>query len=318
MSGNPATSILLGIGAGIACVLLLSAIMTGTSVAVPLFILSPLPIAVATLGWGVVAGISAALTTGAVILGYSLYLGVEPLMALVALLLVAGPTVWVCYLTGLSRQSAAPAAVEWFPLGRILLHAAIVVAAGVTLTGILVGYDLDELTRETVDAMQAFLTASEGAPPAREQIEPAIRAQIALLPFTTATLALLMLVFNTWLGSRIVAASGRARRPQTPLWATTLPSWAAGVFVLALALSFAGGPIGHAAGTVAGAFGFAHSLIGLAVIHALTLGRPARFAILALTYTLFLLGVSLFVTLLIGLADSFLNFRARRSGPHGT
>jgi hypothetical protein len=54
--------------------------------------------------------------------------------------------------------------------------------------------------------------------------------------------------------------------------------------------------------------------MGLAVIHALTRGLNARFAILAVVYALVLLssGLPIIVFALLGLAETFFNFRSRR------
>ena len=48
---------LVGIGAGIAAALLFMAPIGGTVLAFPLFLLTGLPIAIAGLGWGVIAGL---------------------------------------------------------------------------------------------------------------------------------------------------------------------------------------------------------------------------------------------------------------------
>ena len=57
------------------------------------------------------------------------------------------------------------------------------------------------------------------------------------------------------------------------------------------------------------------ALIGLAVIHAVTLGTNLRTLILVTTYVVVILfGFPILLLLLLGLAEGFLNIRARRFG----
>lgn len=308
MKPGTAASLLVGIGAGLASAALIAALVAGTGFALPLFLLSPLPVAIAGLGWGAAASGAAVVATG-----LSIGLALMPLLGVVAALLIAAPAAWVAYLAGLSRDG--PNGREWYPLGRLLLQAAAVVAVALIASGVLLGYDPELLIDEAISAMQAWLGATEGAAPARDQIEPMVRSNVALLPYSTAALLLTMLTVNIWLGARITAMSGRFQRTPQPLWSVDLPTWAAGVFLVALLASLTPGPAGYAAGAVAGASGFALALVGLAVVHAVTLGRPARLAILIAVYGLLLFGISLILLVVIGLADCFLRFRSRLVGP---
>ena len=79
------------------------------------------------------------------------------------------------------------------------------------------------------------------------------------------------------------------------------------------ALSFVPGPLGQVASVFAGALGFALMLIGLAVIHVLTLGTSARVPILVGTYVaIFVLGFPILLLVLLGASETFFHFRARR------
>jgi hypothetical protein len=95
----------------------------------------------------------------------------------------------------------------------------------------------------------------------------------------------------------------------------SMPAGAAVAFVVALAASFLPVPLAAVAAVVAGAFGCALALIGLAVLHALTIGSNARTVLLTITYfLLILLGFPILVLAALGLGETLLHLRARRFG----
>lgn len=306
------SNLLVGVAAGLAGVLLFAALLTGTPFALPLFFIAPLPIAIAGLGWGPFAGAVAAVTVGV-----GIAFTTTPLVAAVVFLVFAAPTAWSAYLLGLSRPAAdGSAARQWYPLGRVLTIMTGFVGAAIVVAGIIAGYDPDELAAAMTEAVGEWMTDLDGIPPTREQYEPLIQLNVAILPYTTAALAMTMLVFNTWLGGRIAATSGRLQRPWSPMWSADLPVWIAGVFVAAVLVGFAGGPFGEAAAVITGTFGFALGLIGLSVIHVVTLGRPARGAMLFGVYAvLVIFAVALVLLIPLGIAELFSRFRERRGIP---
>ncbi len=296
-----------GIGAGLATALLLAAVLTATSIALPLFLVSPLPVAIAALGWGWIAGIAATVTVGGAVFAVA-----QTEIAAAAFLLVAAPAAWVGYLLTLSWPMADGTR-YWFPLGHALVHGAATVALALILVGLIIGYNPEAMAAQTAAMLQAWVTSPEaGLSLTPADIDAIARLNMALLPYTTSALALLMLVFSLWLGARIVALSGRLNRPLTPLWTAELPAWAVAVFAGALAASLLPPPIGPTAAAIAGAFGLAAALVGLAVLHALTRGLPARPAIIAVIYVvLVMLRPAIAVFALLGLAESLFRFRAR-------
>ncbi len=139
------------------------------------------------------------------------------------------------------------------------------------------------------------------------------------MPFTTAAVLVIILVLNLWLSARIAEASGRLVRPRDRLWTAVLPNEALIAFAVAVALAFVPGAVGYAAGAVAGAFGGALALIGLAVLHATTIGNSVRLLILIAVYVLlvFFGGLPLVLLAVLGIAEAFLHLRARRlAAPH--
>ena len=93
-----------------------------------------------------------------------------------------------------------------------------------------------------------------------------------------------------------------------------LPNEALAVVAVAVVVAFVPGAVGYAAGAVAGAFGGALALIGLAVLHATTVGNSVRVLILVAVYVLlvFFGGLPLVLLAVLGIAETFLHLRARR------
>lgn len=302
--------VLVGIAAGIAGALLFLSPIGGTALAFPLFALCGLPIAIAGLGWGALSAAVATIVGGAVIFGV-----LTGGFAVVYLALIAVPTTWMCRLAGMSRATGPEATdIEWFPIGGILFQGTIAAAIGVIVVGFMVGYDPEVLAEEMSAQLVLWLAQSpdNAALPTADQIEPFVRFNIAAMPFTLSAIIVFVLAFTMWLGARVTDASGRLPRPRLPVWTAALPNQVPIIFAAAVAVSFVAGPVGHMAGAFAGAFGGALALIGLAVVHATTVGNGMRTMILVFVYVvLILFGFPLLLLAVLGLAETFFQFRAR-------
>lgn len=302
--------VLIGIGAGLAASLLFASLISGTVLALPLFAIAGLPIAIASLGWTPIAGAVAAIVGAVAIFAF-----LSPLGAAEFLLLIALPMIWLSRLAGLSRKIGEK--LEWFPLGRILIHAAAAVVLGLTASGLLVGFNPDTMASGLVDPLSDWFANNPDIerPLTREEIELLVKVNISLMPYLFAAIVLITSVLNLWLAGLITHASGRLVRPREQLWTVVLPPTAAAIFVIALVTSFLPFPIGDIAALITGAFGCALVLLGFAVLHALTIGNNARTALLTLTYVLsFFLGFPIMAVIMIGLGETVLHFRARRTG----
>lgn len=326
-----AKNILIGLGAGLAAALLFAALIGGTSLAFPLFVLSPLPISIAALGFGPVSGIVAALVSAGAI---AWFLG--PVIGGVFLLVFAGPIAVAAYWIGLSRSSDTPAAPtpqqsaaiatglsrgapaeerEWFPLAAVLFRIALIVGVALVVIGFLVQYDPASWSAQYSKAFQSWAAAdgSAGDMPSQAELDQVVRLGVALVPFTLPSLVLLMLTFDSWLAARIVRMSGLLPRPWTPLWTVTLPQPAAMIFAVALVLSFMNGPIGLVASAIAGATGFAFALTGFGFLHAMLAGNAARpFLLIAVYVFSFVFVLPAAVLAFVGVADTLFHIRARR------
>ncbi|MCB1495886.1 MAG: hypothetical protein KDJ86_08890 [Bauldia sp.] len=302
--------ILVGLVAGVAGALLFLSPIGGTTLAFPLFTLCGLPVAIAGLGWTLIAGLIASAVAAVVIL-----VAISGPAAIVYLALFAGPIVWMARFAGLSRQDGGDGGIEWYPIGRILFHGTFAAAIGLVVVGIVIGFDPATITDEMVSTLSDWLAQSPdvAAPPSVEDIEPFVRFNVAAMPFTVSAILVIILVFNMWLAGRITDASGRLPRPRPPLWTAALPNEAVVVLAAALAASFIPGAIGHAAGTLVGGLGAAFALVGLAVLHATTMASNLRTLILVTVYVvLILFGFPIVLLTLLGLADGFVNLRARK------
>jgi hypothetical protein len=304
--------IFVGIGAGIAAALLFLAPAGATPLAMPLFLITGLPIAIAGFGWSIIAGGLSALTS-TVGVGYFL----SPTAALVLLALFGAPMAWIAYLAGLSRavdpaNAASPR--EWYPYGRLLFHLAIAVALGVSVVGARLGFDPDALAINAADEMaKVFAEMNAVDPPTADQLLPSMIIFVAFLPFVGGLSLVLLSVLNAGLAARIVRASGRLQRPAQPLWTTPLAREILAGFAIATVIAlFAPDVPSRFAQVFAGAFTGALVLVGLAVVHAVTLGMVARPGLLGAVYALVVLyGLSLPILAIVGAADFFANFRAR-------
>ena len=310
--------ILVGIAAGVAAALLFLAPMSGSGIAFPLFILTGLPIAIAGLGWGTVAGLLA-LVTGAATVGVVLP-GVFAVV--IYLCIFAAPTLWLARLAGMSRPvdvNDPGQGVEWYPLGSLLWHGTLAVGIGVLISGFVTGYDRAAIANEASTLLLEFMSAATtaGQPaPTEQDVRAFADLYVAILPFSLGMFLTAALVFNLWLGGIIARASGRLARPRQRLWTVIAPNDVLIAFGVALVLAFVlPDPLADGAKAFAGAFGCGLAMIGLAVLHALTQGISGRGGLLAVAYALVIIsGLPLILFAVLGAIENFVQLRARRLG----
>ena len=286
--------ILIGLAGGFAsAVLFMSATGGGAAGRVLLYFLAPLPSFLAGLGWGPASALIAALAASAGI-GFVLG-GVWP--AFVFLVSQGLPVVLLCHLALLNRPVApddgSGTAVEWYPIGRLLAAAAIMAGGLSVMSLLMLGGDLEEvgrILRELIEKVFAQdLAALRNKPLTTEEIDALAQLGLFLLPAASATSWLAGFSLNLWLAGRITQATGRLVRPWPDLAAMTFPPGMLWGLVIALVFTFLPGYPGLISSGFAGALLFAYMLMGLAIIHYVTRGKPQRPFILWGVYFLLLL-----------------------------
>lgn len=291
--------VLIGLAGGLAsAVLFMSATMGGPAGRVLLYFLAPLPSFLAGLGWGPMSALVAALAASAAI-GFILG-GAWP--AFLFLVSQGLPIVMLCHLALLNRSFApagpdddagGAAPTEWYPAGRLLAAAAVIAGSLSVLSLFMLGSDLDQVRavlREMIEKVFAQdLAALRNKPLTAQEIDALTQLGLFLLPAATATSWLAGFSLNLWLAGRITNASGRLVRPWPDLAAMTFPPGVFWGLVIAIAFTFLPGYPGLISSGFAGALLFAYMLMGLAIIHYVTRGKPHRPLILWGVYFLLLL-----------------------------
>ncbi len=311
----------IGIVAGLAAALLFGSATSGSPLSIPLFYLSSLPIAVAALGWSQLAGLLAALVAAGVIA--AMFGGFYFVSFLIG---VGLPIWWLSYLALLARPGDAPETLEWYPVGRLVVWAAVLGPAVVLVAIPYYGFDADAFQNGLKTAFERFLRAQlqTGADgqlrmPGGSDPSRTLDVLVAIFPPMAAVLATLTSLLNLWLAGRIVKFSGRLKRPWPDLPAMMFPSTTALGLAVAVAGTFASGVIGIVASALTASLLMAYVLLGFAVLHAITMTIKERPLILGGVYaTAALFGWTMLIVALLGLAEGFLALRARvarRRGP---
>jgi Predicted membrane protein (DUF2232) len=311
--------ILLAIGAGLISAVVFASATTGPMlVRFVLFFLTPLSLYLAGLGIGPAAVGIAALSATAVIL-----LLTNPVPAIVFAISAGMPAVLTTRLALLGRQHP-DGTTEWYPIGRIVVTAALFGGIFAALALVVMGGTTGDLAKAMRTMVEQFVKTElpqipGAAPVTAEQVDEIAKRALELLPWTLAALSMITTLLNLWLAGRITLASGRLVRPWPNLNLLTLPGGAALVLLAALALSFSGGASGLVAGGFAGAYTMAFALVGLALVHAFTRGSAWRNFILTGLYAALVLYTppALVLLAIAGLAETIFYYRSQRddAGP---
>ena len=308
---------IVAIGAGCAAALLFIVSAQSSALAMALAYLAPLPIMIATLGWGLDAGaIAAAISVAA------LTLLAEPLSALLFAASVAGPA-WglaAFAISPLARYLGGqrPDAPVHPSVGAIVSLASLVgiLASAAVLTTVIAVYgSYREGARQVATAVAALAAeAFDGAPDglsAREFAETLVRFG----PPAIAASTMVMLCVNLYAAARSTQLSHSLQRPWLDLpTSLTLPWPLSALFLACLGAAYAlPSPAAQYFSIGAGGFGGALALQGLAVAHALSRGLKMRPLMLVALYACCVLRAKYVLPVLagLGLVDGFLKLRAR-------
>ena len=308
--------VLIAMAAGAASALMFASIVSGAPISLLLFYLAPLPLMVAALGWGALSatlgGIAAATALGAIFgLPYCIAFAVT----------VALPAWWLGHLALLGRpmtgagapgngaEPVAPA-LEWYPVGRILLWVAGFAALTTTTALLTLGSDAATITGALQRFLERIFESQDAA--SSGEIEPLIDALVTIAPAAAEVVAMMTLTLNLWLAAKITATSGRLHRPWPDLKSTALPPMTLAALSVAIALCFTGGLLAILAQIVAAALTVAYALTGFAVLHTLTLALKRRALWLSGTYAIVaVVGWPVLAIAVLGVADAIFGFRQR-------
>ncbi|MDI4664385.1 DUF2232 domain-containing protein [Xanthobacter autotrophicus] len=301
--------ILIGLAAGSASALLAAGVAAGALLAVPLFYLSPLPVMIAGIAFSPLAAAIAVATGGA-----GLWVAFGGTFLITYLVALGGPALGLSYAAMLARPDPAGRdGLVWFPVGGLVLLAAGFAAVSVAVALFAMAQDYDAYRSAVTVAFQT-LVESQGLPAGAGGRDPGAMGILiaAVLPPMAATITMVSQLVSLYLAARAARVSGRLARPWPSLSAFRLPPVTSLVLAVVLALSMAGGLFGLAASAAAATLAGAYALAGFAVVHAVTLGHPARLLLLgALWVTSAALGWPVLAMAVLGFADGMFDFRSR-------
>jgi hypothetical protein len=307
-------TIAIALAAGLASALMFASITSGAAISLLLINLAPLPLMVVGLGWGAISAAVGGVAATVVIAGL-FGLPYSTAFALVNVL----PAWWLAHLVLLARprdsvDAASPDdALEWYPVGRILLW--IVVFGTILTAAMLLTMGTDAATiQKTIRTGWTELVEATGL----TLNDSTLDALVLVAPIGAEIAAVMMLTLNLWLAAKIAATSGRLHRPWPDLKNTALPMTTIAVLFAAIVCCFSGGLLAMLAQVLTAGLSIAYALTGFAVLHTLTLAMKSRALWLGCIYAVVAgFAWALLAVALLGLADAVFGLRQRylRSRP---
>jgi hypothetical protein len=309
--------LLVGLGAGVTAALLFATLATGQAFAVGLFYLTPLPILLAAIAWNHIAGAIAALTA-ALLLGA--FRGGWFVLAF--MIGIGLPAYLLGYLALLGRTDER-GEMEWYPTGRLVLAGALLAAAATAMSIPAIGSDLESYRAALKETFERVLRAQTDTPTGRPLSLPGIQdTQRTLelltiaMPPAAAVVGMVTSLANLWIAGRVARVSGRLARPWPDIAELRFPPAAPILLAAAVGGTFLPDLIAVAAGLFAATLLVAYALLGFAIVHRITRQSSARLLLLsAMWASVFLIGWPILIAAIIGLTDSFIDYRARFAAP---
>ena len=301
-------TVLIALAGGCASALMFASTTSGALISLLLVYLAPLPLMVIALGWGPLsATIASAAASFALAAIFGIPYGIGYVIG------VALPAWWLGHLALLGRpvtssgNGAQAPHIEWYPVGRILVWIAAFASLTTFCKLLMLGTDVAAIfAAMRHNILRIFETFGLAAD------EKVLDALVTIMPACGGVGVNIMLTINLWLAGKIIAMSGRLRRPWPDLKTAALPTTALAALCVAAACTLAGGMFAILAEIVASALMMAYGFAGFAVLHTLTLAVKSRALWLGSAY----LAVAVFFwpvigIILLGLADAVFGFRQR-------
>lgn len=276
----------IGIGAlaGAATVLLCLGLASGSALAVVLFFISPVPLMLAGLGFGLKSALVGAFVALAGTLAFA-----NGMVAVLVALAIAAPACATGYWLNLARPAeeigGPQGKLAWYPLADVLFALALMAGLAYAVIGAMIGFGPDVAAELADQLIARFQTANPDivfSAEGRESLQAFLETWIPLIqPFFW----MLTLTLSIYLSLAVAQRSGLVKRPRED-WpmALRMPRKATFALLGAVAASFAPGMIGHAGSSFAGALGAGFLMAGFAMAHARSRTIPGRFVILLLAY----------------------------------
>jgi hypothetical protein len=284
-------TVLIGSLCGLVSAALFLSASTGSALGVfVLFFLSPLPIAIAGLGWNSRAALVGMLAGSALI--YAVTSGRIAGPAFYALSLAA-PGALLAHLALLARpgdDGRGGERLEWYPIGRLIAIAAVWAGLVAALAMALVYADTDQTRAQFRAAVQRMISSgvavpgADGAKVTDADIERTVSLVLAVMPGVIASIWMLVAMINLWLAGVVVSLSGLLKRPWPYLPGLALPWWLATLLAASLVAMYMSGLPGVVATCFAAAALTAYMLGGLAILHHVTRGSALRPIVLSSAY----------------------------------
>lgn len=294
-------AIMIGIATGVVAAILSVGSVVQNALSFVLFVLSPLPILLAGLGWGPLVG-----ALSVVVCGLTIFSVAGSIPTLVILVTTAIPAALAAYFGGMARSMGDKS--DWYPLGTILFVLSLTVAIGFVISGFAIGYNtafVEEFSKEFAKQLASTNPELAANPAATQNF---VNFLVASIPFLQPATWLLVIVGNVWLAFAIARRSGLFNRPKDS-WpdALELPFVAVPLLCVAVIGAFVSASLGTIIAAFAGSLAMAFTITGFALVHAITRGKTWRPAALCLSYV---------STLTFGAAPLFLFAGLFRSARH--
>ena len=307
---NSNIALLIGLLAGLAAGLMVLAGFAGGSVSLVLIFASPAAVYIASLGWGTIAGVVAAIG-GSVIAAYA----AGPQSAIFAAALLFGPAAWAGHLANLGQPAPDGRSMLWYPLPAILIRMSIAIGVGFLITGLAYGYNTQTIAKGLEEVFGEFVRANpQLAAPRQEDLAATARAYAAMMPVILPLMWLMLHVLVFYLAAMVARQSGKMARPGWDIPAeANLPYSTIGLPLAGLVgMTIAPSPVYEIAAIMTGVGIAAFGLVGLADLHLKNRGRPGRGMLLFASWMLiFMFGLPLLIFAVFGA------LRAWRSRPGG-
>ncbi len=305
----PSKIIIFSIIAGLASALMAALALTLPGLLTLLLLVISVPVFFASLGWGSIAGIIAAIVA-TISTGVA---GGFTIAAIIGMLFV-GPAAYAGHMTGLSRTDNEGKQF-WFPISEILFRLALTIAAAYIALGVWFEFDVKLLAEQSEKLITQIILQQDSTAPNFDH--DALRSQLlifsTLVPLVYPAFSLVILVWNMSIAERLARKRMGIKRPKDNIVADIgLPRSALVIFAAALVAAIAIPSLQSIAFVITGTLGMAIAMIGLAVMHYFTWGIKARSQILFFAYFLLIvISLPIFLFLIVGLVELLLLLRAR-------